>query len=166
MGVVYSLYDALVSINVPNDKAKAVIDAMEREMMDKVATKSDLENLRLANKADLEHVRDILSKDIRAVEVTTKTDLGHMSALLSRDMQSLATKTERRPAPAAPAMSVRNPSPMASTRARSIVVPRRRASSAASGSAMPLKAEAGANTAARTCCTCCASSQVLSQPAR
>ena len=28
----YSLYDALVSINVPSDKARAVVDAMERDM--------------------------------------------------------------------------------------------------------------------------------------
>ena len=28
----YSLYDALVSIHVPNDKARAVVDAMERDM--------------------------------------------------------------------------------------------------------------------------------------
>ncbi|MEO8306791.1 MAG: hypothetical protein ABI616_01960 [Pseudomonadota bacterium] len=56
MGVVYSMYDALVSINVPTDKAKAVIDAMEREMMDKVATKSDLD-----------HVRELISKDFEVV---------------------------------------------------------------------------------------------------
>jgi hypothetical protein len=53
MGVVYSMYDALVSINVPTEKAKAVIDAMEREMMDKIATK-----------ADLDHVREMMSRDI------------------------------------------------------------------------------------------------------
>ncbi len=87
MGVVYSMYDALVSINVPNDKAKAVIDAMEREMMDKVATKADVENLRLAGKADLEHMRDILSRDIRALEVTTKADLAHAREALSKDFQ-------------------------------------------------------------------------------
>jgi hypothetical protein len=56
MSVVYSLYDALVSIKIPDDKAKAVIDAMEREMMDKVATKSDLS-----------HVHELLSRDIQAV---------------------------------------------------------------------------------------------------
>ena len=28
----YSLYDALVSIHVPNDKARGVVDAMERDM--------------------------------------------------------------------------------------------------------------------------------------
>jgi hypothetical protein len=29
MDYLYSLYDALVSIHVPNDKARAVVDAME-----------------------------------------------------------------------------------------------------------------------------------------
>mgnify|MGYP006316935533 FL=1 len=32
MDYLYSLYDALVSINVPSDKARAVVDAMERDM--------------------------------------------------------------------------------------------------------------------------------------
>jgi hypothetical protein len=39
----YSLYDALVSINVPNDKARAVVDAMERDMATTIATKADLQ---------------------------------------------------------------------------------------------------------------------------
>ena len=42
----YSLYDALVSINVPNDKARAVVDAMERDMGTTIATKTDLQILR------------------------------------------------------------------------------------------------------------------------
>jgi hypothetical protein len=79
MSVVYSLYDALVSIKVPDEKAKAVIDAMEREMMDKLATK-----------ADLEHVREILSKDIKGISL----DLAHSRELFSRDIQGLADKTE------------------------------------------------------------------------
>ena len=37
MSVVYSLYDALVSIHVPTEKARAVIDAMEREQVPPVA---------------------------------------------------------------------------------------------------------------------------------
>jgi hypothetical protein len=32
MSYLYSLYDALVSISVPADKARAVVDAMERDM--------------------------------------------------------------------------------------------------------------------------------------
>ena len=46
MDYLYSLYDALVSINVPNDKARAVVDAMERDMGTTLATKSDLQLLR------------------------------------------------------------------------------------------------------------------------
>jgi len=48
------LYDALVSINVPSDKARAVVDAMERDMGTTLATKMDLEAQTLATKKDLE----------------------------------------------------------------------------------------------------------------
>ena len=41
-----SLYDALVSIDVPTEKARAVIDAMERDMGATLATKTDLLLLR------------------------------------------------------------------------------------------------------------------------
>jgi hypothetical protein len=37
-----TLYDALISIAVPADKARAVADAMEREMGATLATKSDI----------------------------------------------------------------------------------------------------------------------------
>ena len=55
----YSLYDALVSIHVPNDKARAVIDAMERDMGTTIATKADLQLLRqeMATKVDLAGLR-------------------------------------------------------------------------------------------------------------
>ena len=48
----YSLYDALISINVPNHKALAVVDAMERDMGTTIATKADLQQLAAATKAD------------------------------------------------------------------------------------------------------------------
>lgn len=41
-----SQYDALVSIHVPNDKARSVVDAMERDMGTTIATKTDLHMLR------------------------------------------------------------------------------------------------------------------------
>jgi len=47
----YSQYDALVSISVPSDKARAVVDAMERDMGTTLATKQDL--LPLATREDL-----------------------------------------------------------------------------------------------------------------
>jgi len=72
MSVVYSLYDALVSINVPDAKAKAVIDAMEREMMDKLATK-----------ADLAHVKEVLSKDMDRLEERVKAQLAVLETRLT-----------------------------------------------------------------------------------
>ena len=42
----YSLYDALLSINVPAEKARAVVNAMERDMLSKLATKTDLQLMR------------------------------------------------------------------------------------------------------------------------
>jgi hypothetical protein len=77
MGVVYSLYDALVSINVPDEKARAVIDALERELMDKVATR-----------ADLGHLHELLAKDLLAVS----TDVTHTREMLQRDFDSLAAR--------------------------------------------------------------------------
>ena len=41
----YSLYDALVSISVPSEKARAVVDAMERDMS---ATSGDETGHRIA----------------------------------------------------------------------------------------------------------------------
>ena len=47
MNYQYSLYDALVSISVPSDKARAVVDAMERDMGTTLATKQDIEFLKM-----------------------------------------------------------------------------------------------------------------------
>lgn len=58
-----TLYDALVSINVPGDQARAVVEALEHEMYTALATKADLahqaqlfserlERLRLEIRAD------------------------------------------------------------------------------------------------------------------
>ena len=68
MNYLYSLYDALVSINVPSEKARAVVDAMERDMGTTLATKQDLEVLRLANKQDFALVRQELRQDIQLLK--------------------------------------------------------------------------------------------------
>jgi len=57
MDHLYSLYDALVSIHVPPDRARAVVDAMERDVRDQLATKTDLH-----------HLRELLSRDIQATQ--------------------------------------------------------------------------------------------------
>jgi hypothetical protein len=80
MDYLYSMYDALVSINVPNDKARAVVDAMERDMGTTLATKSDLLLLRQDNKSDL---------------LLLRQDIDNKFALLSRDIDSLRISTSK-----------------------------------------------------------------------
>jgi len=82
MDYLYSLYDALVSINVPSDKAKAVVDAMERDMGTTLATKQDL--LLLATKEDL-----LLTKqDVGVLRQEMRQDV----QLLRQEMTSLRTE--------------------------------------------------------------------------
>ena len=67
------MYDALVSINVPNDKARAVVDAMERDMGTTLATKADLQLLRL----EIELVR----KEMEILGTSITVRLGSILAL-------------------------------------------------------------------------------------
>ena len=50
MSFEFALYDALVSIDVPSEKARAVIDALEHDIGSTLATKQDIQIL----KRDLE----------------------------------------------------------------------------------------------------------------
>ncbi len=80
MDYLYSLYDALVSIHVPNDKARAVVDAMERDMGTTIATKADLQLLRqeMATKVDLAGLRQefaLLRKDFEVFSASFSKDL-------------------------------------------------------------------------------------------
>ncbi|MGA2023513.1 MAG: hypothetical protein ABSH23_02005, partial [Steroidobacteraceae bacterium] len=95
MHALYSLYDALISINVPSDKAKAVVDAMERDMSTLLASKSDiamlrqdLDGARMATKGDLA----ILRQDLDAARAATKSDIGMLRQDL--DAARAATKSD------------------------------------------------------------------------
>jgi len=74
MDYLYSLYDALVSINVPNDKARAVVDAMERDMGTTLATKTDL----LLIRQEIENRFALLSRDIENLRLSMTVRLGSM----------------------------------------------------------------------------------------
>jgi hypothetical protein len=67
------LYDALVSINVPNDKARAVVDAMERDMGTTLAIKADPQILR--------QEIDLIRKDMRILGTSITVRLGSIMAL-------------------------------------------------------------------------------------
>lgn len=84
MDFLYSLYNALVSINVPNDKARAVVDAMERDMATNLATKTDLDSLRLATKADVE----LLRLEMNASFALQQKDLDSGLAAVRKDMEA------------------------------------------------------------------------------
>ena len=90
MDYLYSLYDALVSINVPNDKARTVVDAMERDMGMTIATKTDLQLLRqellavrqeMATKAEFAEIRQetaLLRKDVELLPTVMTVRLGSL----------------------------------------------------------------------------------------
>jgi hypothetical protein len=67
----YSLYDALVSINVPNDKARAVVDAMERDMVTTIATKTDLRLFEQTLSSSI----DALAGEVRRENALMRKDL-------------------------------------------------------------------------------------------
>ena len=92
MDYLYSLYDALISINVPSDKARAVVDAMERDMGTTLATKTDLLLLRqeMENRFDLT-ARDIdsLRRDVESVRSSTTKDFESFRVSVAKDLESL-----------------------------------------------------------------------------
>ena len=71
MDYLYSLYDALVSIDVPNDKARAVVDAMERDMATTIATKADLQLLR----SELHQECALIRKDMEIMATTISSNI-------------------------------------------------------------------------------------------
>jgi hypothetical protein len=81
MDYLYSLYDALLSIHVPNDKARAVVDAMERDMGTTIATKADLQILR----QDLTSLVNSNVSDFRH-------ELRYETGLVRKDMELLSSR--------------------------------------------------------------------------
>ena len=81
MDYLYSLYDSLISLNVPTDKARAVVDAMERDMGTTLATKTDLllirQEIALVSR-DIESLRVTTSKDIETLRLSMTVRLGSM----------------------------------------------------------------------------------------
>ena len=71
MDYLYSLYAALLSLNVPSDKARAVVDAMERDMGTTLATKADL----LLIRQEIDNKFVLLSRDIESLRVSSAKDL-------------------------------------------------------------------------------------------
>ena len=97
MTSLYPLYDALVAINIPNDRARAVVDAMERDMANTLATKVEFEVLRQELRQEVSDVRQeialfrkdvdsrfaLMTKDIEAVRSSMIIWLGSIQVVVS-----------------------------------------------------------------------------------
>ncbi|MFT3905991.1 MAG: hypothetical protein QM718_06795 [Steroidobacteraceae bacterium] len=75
MNALYTLYDALVSINVPTDRARAVVTAMEQEMTTVLATKADLAATQLLLRQEIAAFRDSLHQKIDSVETSLRLEI-------------------------------------------------------------------------------------------
>ena len=95
MDYLYSLYDALVSIQVPSEKARAVVDAMERDMGTTLATKQDLKLLehqlagvRTELRQEIENRYELLLREIGSLRVDLDRSLGSLRSDVAKDLQS------------------------------------------------------------------------------
>lgn len=100
MDYLFSLYDALISINVPTDKARAVVDAMERDMGTTLATKTDLQQLSIATKAEMQLLRQEMATkadlaDLRQEQALLRRDLESQSAGFRKDIEALSSSVHK-----------------------------------------------------------------------
>lgn len=85
-----ALYQALKSINVSDERAKSVADALEADMETHLATKADIKELELATKADIK----ALASDIKALELATKADIKALEQSTKADIKALEQSTK------------------------------------------------------------------------
>ncbi len=67
MAYAISLYDALVSINVPKPQALAVVESLEQTMTSELATKTALEQLRVHMEREFASLRGDMAREFVAV---------------------------------------------------------------------------------------------------
>jgi hypothetical protein len=77
MSFQFSLYDALVGIDVPPERARAVIDALERDMGATLATKSDIQLL----KQEINHLRQDVERDMELLRASMTVRLGSIQVV-------------------------------------------------------------------------------------
>lgn len=90
MYALYSLYDALISISVPADKARAVVSALEQDMVTVLATKADLN---LLNR-EVASTRDSLKQEIELLRSSVKQEIELLRSSLNQESSSLRQEME------------------------------------------------------------------------
>jgi hypothetical protein len=89
VNALYSLYDALVSIQVPSEKARAVVDAMEHDMTTMLATKSDLAATQLLLKRDFDANHAFVKQHFESFHASFKQDLDLLRSSMTIRMGSM-----------------------------------------------------------------------------
>ena len=77
MSFEFSLYDALVGVDVPPEKARAVIDALERDMGATLATKADMHLLQ----RDIDQLRKDVARDLELLRASMTVRLGSIQVV-------------------------------------------------------------------------------------
>ncbi|MGH8224349.1 MAG: hypothetical protein ACREQZ_15375 [Woeseiaceae bacterium] len=96
MDYLYSLYDALVSINVPSDKARAVVDAMERDMGTTLATKQDLQLLATKTESmSLNQDVQLLRQEMASMRTELRQEIENRCTLLAHEFTTLRGDVSR-----------------------------------------------------------------------
>jgi hypothetical protein len=73
----FTLYDALVGIEVPADKARAVIDALERDMGSTLATKQDI----ILLKQEIQSLSEKVARDLEILRLSMTVRLGSIQVI-------------------------------------------------------------------------------------
>ena len=89
MAYAISLYDALVSINVPKPQALAVVESLEQTMTSELATKTDLEQLRVHTDREFASLRGDMAREFVAV----RREMAAESALLREEIKSANSRS-------------------------------------------------------------------------
>jgi hypothetical protein len=88
----YSLYDALVSINVPSDKARAVVDAMERDMGTTLATKQDLQSFTTKTEfMELRQAVQLLRQEVSGMGIGLRQESSGIRTELKQEIENRYT---------------------------------------------------------------------------
>jgi len=91
----FTLYDALLSIDVPADKARAVIDALEHDMGSTLATKQDIASLSLATKQDIASLALATKRDIELLRQELKQDIELLRQEVRQDIELLRQEVKQ-----------------------------------------------------------------------
>ena len=98
MAYAISLYDALVSINVPKPQALAVVESLEQTMTSELTTKTDLQQLRdhtdrefVSVRADIQQFREHSDREFVAV----RADIKQLRADMDREFAAVRAEMAR-----------------------------------------------------------------------